>query len=333
MIQVFEITLLFLGSVIGAGFATGAEIITFFGRLNLPVWCIAIIVSLTMFGIIALEITLYYPKTNPRELIIVSQKKNLFNQASDFCSILIYFILFTAMTAGVTAISNSTLTIISLILSIVIVFFGFEKLSKLNILLVLIIIILIISTALPWISVSNLVNKNTITWVHIPKGVFSAFLYAGLNCFMFPELIKAVGKKHTKKTLISAAILTALILMILVGLILTTIQNAQTTMATIPLLAAAPNIITIIIILLAILTSQYTALFAISHRCQNQQTPNVKKNRPLIKMIGICAIAYAISFCGFNKIINFAYPLIGAFTCFFLIFSWLRSQLQHEILR
>jgi len=334
MIQVFEITLLFLGSVIGAGFATGAEIITFFGSINLPAWCIAIIVSLTMFGIIALEIILYYPKAYSKISIKVSHEKKLCKQAFNLCSILVYFILFTAMTAGITAITNSGFTLISLILSLVIVLFGFDKLSKLNIFLVLTIIVLIISTALPWVSASNIANdKNTINWLHLFKGIFSAFLYAGLNCFMFPELIQAVGKKQTKKTLIGAAILTASILMILVGLILTTIQKAHTTTATVPLLAAAPNIITIIIILLAILTSQYTALFAITQRCQMLKFPDTKKNRPPLSMIGICLLAYAISFCGFNKIINFAYPLIGAFTCFFLIFSWLRSRFLHETLQ
>ncbi len=320
--KMLEITLLFLGSVIGAGFATGAEIITFFGKLNLPVWCIACLVGLTMFAIITLEIVLYYPKINTQQNFKPSQKKNWFNQITNLCSILIYFALFTAMTAAVTAITNSVLALISLILSLVIVLFGFDKLSKLNTFLVLIIIVLIVTTALPWIGKVRY-TVNTHNWLHFPHGIISAFLYAGLNCFMFPELIKAAGRKQSKKTLFGAAILSVGILTILVGLILMTIQKAQTTTASIPLLAAAPNAITITIIFLAILTSQYTALFALTQRC--------RKSNELgsLKMIGICIIAFAISFCGFNEIINFVYPLIGAFTCFFLIFSWLRMRLQH----
>ena len=62
--KIFEITLLFLGSVIGAGFATGAEIITFFGELRLPTWIIAIVIGLTMFAIITLEVLLNYPNKN-----------------------------------------------------------------------------------------------------------------------------------------------------------------------------------------------------------------------------------------------------------------------------
>lgn len=309
--KIFEITLLFLGSVIGAGFATGAELITFFGNLHLPTWCIASIVGITILAIISLEIMLYYPTHN----------QTSFNRFTNLCSIIVYFILFTAMTAGVTAIANSGLALLSLVLSAIIVLLGFDKLSRLNTVFVLLIIILVITTALPHLFLTTKLQATK--WIHLPYGIISAFLYAGLNCFMFPELIKAAALKQKKRTLYGAALTTSIFITILVGLILTTIKQTGTTHATIPLLAAAPNPITVLIILLAIITSQYTALFAMMQRYKKI----VKKNRsPLLIITGFCLLAFITSFCGFNQIINFAYPLIGAFTCFFLLFSWQRLQ-------
>ena len=330
--KIFEITLLFLGSVIGAGFATGAEIITFFGDLRLPTWIIAIVIGLTMFAIITLEVLLNYPNKNRITPLKTNYatKPTLTTKIFDVISLLTYFILFTAMTAGITSITNPFIAILSLIISAVIVLFGFHKLSRLNLYIVLVIIVLIITTALPHLNSSS--PKVDYHFNDVPNSIFWACLYAGLNCFMFPELIKAVAIKNNKRTLIWAAITTAIVLSILVALILNTITYEQTTTESIPLLAAAPNFITIIIILLAILTSQYTALFVIMQRVLN--LINIKKNRPLPKIVGItciCSLAFAISFCGFNQIINFAYPLIGAFTCFFLLISWLTSYFRSQV--
>ena len=321
--KIIEITLLLLGSVIGAGFATGAEIITFFGNLSLPVWCISLIVGITMLGIIMLEILLYFPKDKQHQPIVLSNKKLWTNYIFEIITIVIYFVLFTAMTAGITTITNIWVTIISLACSIAIVLFGFNKLSQLNTYIVFVIITLIITTALPHLTAQNTANFNL---SEIPSGVLWGFLYAGLNCFMFPELIKAVSYRQKRSTLIYSSILTSVIIMLLVGLILTTIQNCQTTNAAIPLLAAAPNPITITIILLAILTSQYTALFAIQQKC-TKIFPTIK-NRPFLTVVGICFLAFLTSFLGFTHIINFAYPLIGIFTCVFLLISWLKSWQQ-----
>ncbi len=313
-----EVVMLFLGSVIGAGFATGAEIITFFGKFELPIWCISLIIGLTMFVVITLQVLLNYPSTNKQTQIKTTNK--LFSKISDVFFILIYFILFTAMTAGINSLMNIGMTITSLVISFIIVLFGFQHLSRFNTYIVAIIIVLIISTALPHIFIQPKILTN---WQHIPTSFIWAFLYAGLNCFVFPELIQAAAKRHKRHTILSAGFFTSLIITILVEFILTTIKNTHTQNASIPLLTASPNFITVIVILFAILTSQYTALFAINQRLANLLPK--KKFRPPFRIAGICILTFFCSFLGFNTIINFAYPLIGAFTCVFLLFSCLKS--------
>lgn len=318
--KTLSITLFFLGSIIGAGFATGAEIVTFFGNIPLPVWCIAIIVGLTMFAIITCEILLF--STHRKTIITPKETKSPKNSAIilDVVFVMIYLILFTAMTAGITQITNIQTCIISLIFSIYITLFGFHKLSRFNFFLVLVIIILIITTALPS-TTSTLTLIPIQHWEALPKAFFQALLYAGLNCFVFPELIITFSKHHNRHTLFKASLITSITVTILLGLILSTVQHTGTLTAPMPLLTASPTPITFTVVLLAILTSQYTTLFAIIKRIQKIALKTNKK--PLLTAALICFCAFVGSFCGFTHIIQFAYPLIGLFTCCFLLFSFL----------
>ena len=236
-----ETTLLFLGSIIGAGFATGAEIITFFGNFQIPIWLIALIVGLNMFLIITLEIFLFYPKTTTQ-----TQQPHIKTAKSlDVVFVMIYLILFTAMTAGIAQITNYPTCIISLIFSILIALFGLHRLSHLNLFLVLIIIVLITTTALPHLFTP--LSKQPFQWNQISTIEYWAILYAGLNCFMFPEFITALARKHKRHKIIEAGAFTAILVTILVGLILSTITVTNTKQAPIPLLAAAPTPVTTII--------------------------------------------------------------------------------------
>ena len=315
---ILEITMLFLGSIIGAGFATGAELMTFFGKFHLPICFIALIVGGTMFLMIAFEILLFYPQKQRTPQSLNYHKK--YKTFLDIVFVMIYLILFTAMTAGISKITNPIICLISLAISTIVVLFGINHLSRFNLYVMIIIITLIITTALPHLPTKNINSAKSI-WIYTPQLTFWALLYAGLNCFMFPELIHVSAQKHKRHTLFFAGFFTALLVTILITLIMTTIYDTNTQDAGIPLLAATPNYITIIIVLLAILTSQYTTLFAIVQRTQKIMPKT--QNKPLLTTICICLFALFGSLLGFNRIIQFGYPIIGAITCFYLLFSFL----------
>lgn len=320
---IFEITFLFLGSIIGAGFATGAEIVTFFGELKLPIWLTASIIGITMFLIMILEILLFYPKsasTNAKQIKCLELKHNytFFKKLLDVVFIMIYITLFTAMTAGIKQITNFFTCITSLFLCSFIALFNIKKLSKFNAFIVLIIVISIITTAIPHIN--HAVPHIAYKWGDVSTATHKGFLYAGLNCFIFPEIIALISKTHRRRIIIISSLITAVLITILTGLILTTIKTTNSASASIPLLTAAPNPFTFIIILLAILTSQYTALLGITQRL-HEILPQTK-NKPSTTMACICFLSLIISFCGFNHIIQFGYPIIGMFICLYLLFSF-----------
>ncbi len=311
-----EVTLLFLGSVIGAGFATGAEINTFFGELHLPIWCIAIVVGLMMFLMISLEIYLFYPEMKPN-----NSKPN---KLLDVVFIMIYLILFTVMTAGIQNTTNIVICLTSLFTSGLIVNLGFEKLSSINIFFVFIIVVLIVVITAPY---TSQLQQTQFNFTDTPQTIIRAILYAGLNCFMFPELIKASAQKHKKPTLFKASLVTSILIATLVGLILSLIHTTQVKNSAIPLLAAVPNLFTTTTVIFAILTSQYTALFAITQRIKKVLPDKVK---PSLTTPLICLCGFIGSFFGFNRIINITYPIIGAFICFYLLISFLLKMFFHR---
>lgn len=321
---IFEITLLFLGSIIGAGFATGAEIVTFFGNWQIPVWLTALIVGVGIFFIITLEIFLFYPQ---REQTMAKPNQKT-SKTLHIGIIMIYLTLYTAMTAGITQITNHWICLISLFCSAVFALLDIQKLTRLNTIIVAAIIVLIISTTLPHLA--SFIGTKATKWNHIIPTIYWAILYAGLNCFMFPELIIAHAKQYKRSTLFFAGLITAILITFLLSMILITIKTAHTENHPIPLLIAAPTPVTTAIILLAILTSQYTALFAIIKRAQ--KIFPVTKNKPCVTTACICLIALIASFCGFSHIIRYGYPLIGAITCFYLLIAfWQRSwQVSHQ---
>lgn len=302
---ILKITMLLIGSIIGAGFATGAEIVTFFQHLALPAGVIALLVCVAMFSIISLSIYLSGRSVAmPRWLNIIF--------------IGLYFILFTAMTAGVTQITGIGVSILALLVSSIIVLFGFEQMTHLNMVIVGVIIVALIGICVPALRITTFAIK----WADLPQGTLWAFLYAGLNCFMFPELINAARHQYTRKALYWAGLITAIIIAGLVYLILSAIRSTGTQTAILPLLAIANHPLTMIVILLAMITSQYAALFALIERLN---TVNKSKAKPTKLVLITAVIAFSCSFFGFKPILNFAYPLIGAVTCVYLLYFWVRS--------
>lgn len=284
---------------------------TFFGQLALPTWLIALLVGSAMLVVIILTIHLQFMATTPP------------NKIWSMILISLYWIIFTTMTAGITQIAGSFISVITLILSGVIVLFGLDKLQRLNNIIVLTIIIMLVVICLP----HQTATPTTTFYTQIPAGLGWAFLYAGLNCLTFSELVKAAAQHCSRRTLYGAGVITASLITALVFLILTAIRQTGTQNAAMPLLAIANHPLTMVLIILAILTSQYAALFAMVQKTTNLTKRSIFNPQTWVILYG--ATAFAGSFFGFSQILNIGYRIIGAVICFSLLFSWLRSWRHH----
>ncbi len=313
---VFTMTMLFIGTIIGAGFATGAEIVTFFGNLRLPLWLIALLVGLTTFALIALSIALNHP--TPRTIC----------RPLNYLFVVLYFIVFTAMTAGVTQLAGVWMSLLSLIIACLVVQFGFDKMARFNTLVVISIVIVLFGVCFRALFIPV---RPFVDYGDLPKGVMWAILYAGLNCMMLPELVAAAAPQHSKRTLYLAGLITATLIGLFVLLILHTVTVTETADVALPLLASSHHPATFAVILLAMLTSQYAALFAIIQKV-NAIIPSVTK-KPRTVLVSISGLAFISSFFGFNQILQWGYPVIGAIISCFLFLSWLISWGQRRLSR
>jgi uncharacterized membrane protein YkvI len=282
---ILELAFLFVGSIIGAGFATGAEISTFFSSSNSSFW-VAVFVAL---GLSALIIISIYVKLNKKIFLPV------------------YFVLFIAMTAGIGEIAGVFGSAVSLILTALIVRLGFEKLSKINFFIIVAIIGVLLFNNFEYTKIDFAFQFDaSIIW---------ALLYSGLNCCMLGGIISSAKAKYGNKTIIVSAVAASLIIAFFVLLILNAIKINNAEDEVMPLFAINHNFITFFVILLAILTSQMSALWTIKENC--------KININLISLL-----CFFCSLIGFHRLISWFYPLVGAAVLLYLPASWIVAKLR-----
>ncbi|MCL2756035.1 MAG: hypothetical protein FWE45_03230 [Firmicutes bacterium] len=293
------LTFLIISSIIGAGFATGAELVSFFGNTGLPPFLIAILVGLFLL----LNILLIY----------VLDKRGFKPNAMIF--IPIYFVFFIAMTAGISQIAGVTTAIASLAFAILIIIFGFDKLIWVNKWLMFFVLGIIL-----WVTIPN-ITATQMTHINLPRAALAAIIYSGMNsCMLFPIFTKARTKFSTRTIKISIfASVTVIALFIFV--IMSSIQGSMDAM---PLLGLSSSFFVVATIFLSIFTSQVISLFNISESTKELKWPFTEneKTKLVTKLIVFSLIAFVISLFGFSTIIAYAYPAVGAFMTVYVITSF-----------
>ncbi|MCL2850911.1 MAG: hypothetical protein FWE01_00935 [Firmicutes bacterium] len=296
------ISLIFLvvSSIIGAGFATGAELSGFFGSSSVHPILIALMIGLMLVVICGLVLWLCDRGFNPPKWIFMP----------------VYFVFFVAMTAGVVSLGGIITGLVALGLCIVIVLFGFDRLIQFNKYIIIFVLFTLVLVTLP-----RAANVGEIEYGN--RGLFSSFgmvlLYAGLNtCMLFPLVKKAREKLSSKQVMISFAVASAVIA-IFVFIILLAIHDVQSEVM--PILAIRRNLFTISAVLLSVFTSMFIALFNL-HESGNtikNQIPNTQnKMYPVLKLVTISAFAFAVSMIGFSNVIGWFYPVVGGFMISFV---------------
>ena len=288
--------LLIISTVIGAGFATGAELLSFFGKTGLPPILIAAVVGFFLLLIMSAL------------LFLVPRKQN---KVIRHAFTAIYFAVFIVMTAGLMHLSGVITTIIALVFCIAIVMFGFDKLLFVNKYLILFVLAILL-----FASITNLNGDNSVLlhaegakWA---QGVALCLLYAGMNCCSLERIFTTAPAKYSRKKILVACVIATVIICIFIALILTAIMR-QNVITAMPILVLSNNIITKAAVFLSILTSMMICLYNIT-------TPASRKQR-LAAPTAICLLAFGFSFLGFQSVLAFLYPLIGG--CMILYVLWL----------
>ncbi len=314
-----------IGIIIGAGFASGKEIYTFFyiygtkGIIGIIVS--ALIIAYTIYK--TLKIIKKYNINTYDELLkkTIKQKNNRTIDIEVILNTIINIFLlisFFVMCAGFSAYFKQEFGINEIYTSIIIAIISYIILNK-NIKGIFILNSILIPTIITFLMILGLKSFGTIgtmqnianTQMWFPK----AILYASYNCITLISLLIPMKKYiKDKKDISKIAIITGIIIITLSFIIILLLLNIPTEIGNIdlPAVYASGLFGTIykylygLIILGAIITTAISDAFGFLN--------NVAKDKRQYKKINaiICLISIFVSLFGFSNLVNNIYPIFGA---------------------
>lgn len=328
IINGLKISVLIIGTTIGAGFASGREIWEFFSSYGFKSY-FGIIIFMLLFGICCILIIMisYCYKTNSYyeflQILVGNKMAKLFDAI-----ILIYlFSVSMVMFAG----SGATFEhwgfpyyvgVIALALCVwLIIKNGIKGIINVNKFLIPILICFILFVTMQYnnynIDYTNeYLRKNLEVWP-------SAIIYTSLNLISLVAVLSTIGNKIESKLEI---LIGGIVSVIALGIIAIQLNKAllkivNVNLFEIPLFKLIPNDMKVLLILisicvwLAILTTVVSNVHGIVHRLQNKWY-NLSRNKLSIIII---VVITPLSFVGFSTLVNFIYPIFGILNLYIMI--------------
>ncbi len=317
MKKIVKCLMIIIGTIIGAGFASGQEVSSFFNRFS--DWgMVGIVVSSFLMGLIvflALKVANKYD---------IYEYKDLINN-NKICLILIKgftFICFCIMIAGIGVYVNEQYsvnhwigTIIASTICFLIFLFKFKGLEKVNLYLVPIIMIGVIL-------ISNITTVNTAqtlesTYNIMPNSLLSnwlisAVLYATYNTIVLIPIVLEFRKlKLDKKEIVLLGVISTLTICIMALLVFISINRYYPDIISqeMPMLFIAKQsgsfakIYYNVALLFAIFTTAFATGYAFLKLCDEK---NYFRN-----CITICILSVFLARFGFSNMINLFFPIFG----------------------
>lgn len=333
MKNVLKIVLVIMGTLIGAGFASGREIYLFFGKFG-KLGIIGIIISGILTGIIIYIALKIINKKNINNYNNLLEEINIKNKYINLLikNIITIFLLisFYIMVAAFSAYINQNYkiptyisSIIFTILTYIIFIKNIQGMIKINEILVPFLLILILYLGIkniPYLFETKNVLESTIN----EKGFFlNSILYTSYNSIMLIPILVTMkkyinNKEQIKKISVISSILIILLSFCIFGLLLRGkyyIQNVE-----MPLLNITMQFgkIYLYIYSFIIITSIFTTAISAGYSFLE----NVSKSKKQYKMILIfmSATAVLVSNIGFSKLVEILYPLFGVLGIIQIIF-------------
>lgn len=322
MKKAFKIASLFVGTIIGAGFASGREIALFFGNMS-PLF---VAFSGIILGLFAF-------------LFMLAGKRG-FKLESSFIAVMVYIcsiITAAAMIAASEDILHSMthlnfLGFASGALGVFIVVKGIEKIKILNVVAVPMIIVLI----------AVLFFKSGDFSVSGNFGILRPFAYAGLNIFLAGIIITKEGEKSSGKEILLASLMSGVFLAVTLFCIQCIIKgNIDSAM---PMLDAANRLNLPIFCDILVFVAVFTTFVSSAQLMFVLTKVFIEKNKFLsrqnisgaaIPALFTLLLSYLFSLLGFKNIVDWFYPVIsvcGIICLAIVLFTFLKTQRSNRIL-
>lgn len=310
----FNIVFLITGTIIGAGFITGAELIVFFGTEN---FLLSVIITTILIAVVLLITfkTIKRKENDEHALKRLLGGNRFYNVSTCFTSL----VFTSSMLAGIDALFNTVTNLGGFqIASLIVIFlislfskFGAKGIEKLNFVLMPLIIFAV--------NFLIIVKGKKLVCSAIalsPSSITKAFLYVYINIFVALPIMKETSKNKSIKTLTIASIVVALVVGAQAYIILSVVAEGGGKLSVdMPLYFALFNgcfsLIFFLAIIFACLTSAFSAYYPLY--CF------AKKKGGNFGVAIVSLVTVVISKLGLNKLISIAYPIIGGLGVLFFV--------------
>lgn len=309
-----------IGTIIGAGFASGQEIYSFFNVYQengiLGILISSILIGISIYIILKKSSELNVNSYN--ELLEKSAISNNIKIILKFIINLFILISFYIMVAGFGAyfkqefnVPNILTAIIILIICYITFMKNIEGIAKVNTIIIPALIIIVIGLGVKCNIISTISNASIANMQVSGNWLISSIEYASYNTILLVPILLSL-KKYAEKNEKKISIITTIIffsLSIIIYFIMFNMEGLEN--VEIPLVYIANqfgniySIIYSIVVVSAIYTTMISAGYGFLNNCTK-----TKKGYKLLAII-ICISAVFISNFSFAKLVNLTYPVFG----------------------
>lgn len=309
--QTLSVVSVAVGSIVGAGFISGRELVSFFGTESfiLPLCLSFVILSLCFMLLFSFGRTSNGLVDLNSKLLKTPAPFNIAVLISSFISVCgIFAGLDAVYTLNIGQVEIPVLSIGVIVLVSFTSAYGISGVEKASLILIplLIFAVFFLIFKKGSFSFGNTKELGGISF-------FKILLYSFMNCFINLPAIIDVAKGKGKNSLKVSAIVSSVLLSLMALFILSTISSAKTESAQMPLYEALGGVYSGLfatVLLSALITSALSAYYPLY---------SFAKRKWKVKGIIILAVCcFLFSRIGLKNIVNYAYPVIGGFGAVYL---------------
>lgn len=325
----------FIGTIIGAGFASGQEIRKYFVDYGVYGFLGIILVSI-LFMVIGEKIMLmgYAGKSDSYDRVLGYGFRCKFKKVIDF--ILCIFLIATAgvMFSGTGAFFNQVLglhpaigSFFMMIVAFLVTIVGISGIIKISTVIVPVLILitcLICASSIRDIDITKITFINEVSSSGLFTGFISAIIYAAYNLIMgFPILVTLGNSAKSKKQIRINSIFSGIVIGVLAIILFFALFFNYSLIygVEIPILSLTSSsqfFLYGISFVIAVFTTAVGSLVGVYGRF----------NKNKVTLLGICILAYIFSLFGFSNLVANLYFVMGAFgvfVIFMLLYGFYKS--------
>lgn len=323
--------MLIVGTIIGAGFASGAEMVSFFGKKGISPLT-AVICGVLIFLCCALFLYLG-SKLRPKDVGELNLKTTgKLHTACDIFLLINSLIVTAGMLAAFTTIGQSVYSPFPLyslvfgIIAAIVVCKGIRSVIKVNAVVLPVVIITMITVC------ALSLNHAVLDCDFFQAKPLMSLVYVCMNMVLACSALTSVHKLKPKEIILSA-LFAAVVICALMIMLIFALNSTGDFYTALPTLSMAKNISPILfgLMLAAMSVSVFTTLLT-AMNCLTDYAAGIFKNRKISAFV-VLIVGLVLSNLGFEKVVGLLYPVIGGVGACYIIINFIYVARHSPLLR